>query len=63
MHDELALRAEGDVGARDARLDLHRRSRRRGADRREPGLVLVAQRQVHDEVFTAPNSQPRELLG
>src|SRR5207237_8111658 len=50
VHHQLAARAEGDLGALDSRLNQDRLARRRLLRRGEGGLVLVAQRQVQDEI-------------
>ncbi len=54
--DELPLRAVDDVGGADDALDLHGCTGRRARDGRDARLVLVAQRQVQDEIEAA--SQP-----
>ena len=63
IHDELALTAENDGGALHARLYQHGTAGRRGVDRSEDGLVLVAQRQMQDEVEAGSQPQLLELPG
>src|SRR5207302_8267266 len=63
IHHELALAAEDDGGALHARLYQHRTAGRRGVDWGEDGLVLVAQRQMQDEVEAGSQPQLLELPG
>src|SRR6185312_10649744 len=50
LHDQRAASAVLDLRFDHARLDQHRLSGARLGERREPGLVLVAQRQVQHQV-------------
>ena len=63
IHDELALAAEDDGRTLHACLNQHRMPGRRGMNRGEDGLVLVAQRQVQDEVEAGAQPQLLELPG
>ena len=63
IHQELAVAAENDGGALNARLHQHRTAGRCGVDWGDDGLVLVAQRQVQDEVEAGTQPQLLELPG
>jgi hypothetical protein len=62
VHHELAARAEGDLGASQLRLDEDRPARRRGLGRGKRGLVLVAQRQVQDQIEARAQPELLQLL-
>ena len=55
--DQLAPRAILDVRFHHVALDQDRLARRRLAERVEPRLVVVAQRQVQDEIEFAVDAQ------
>jgi hypothetical protein len=60
--DELAPGAKPDLGLHHGALDLDGVARQRLVDRRDAGLVLVAQRQVQDQVGQAREAQLSEAL-
>ena len=61
--DELPPRPVLDLGAHDHALGLHGEARLQARERHEARVVLVAQRQVQDEVCVARDAEPRELVG
>ena len=58
---ELAPRAVLDGGVDHLAFHQHRHARRRRVDRVERGLVVVAQRQVQDEIELARDAELLEL--
>src|SRR5436853_538282 len=63
VDDELALASEDNRYALHARLNERRLARRRRVHRRQDRLVLVAQRQVQDQVEAATQPQLLHLAG
>ena len=63
IHHELALAAENDGGALHAGLHQHGTAGRRSVDGGEDGLVLIAQRQMQDEIEAGSQPQLLELSG
>ena len=61
MHDELPLGAVHDLRLEHRCLDAHRPALRRRSGARERRLVLVAQRQVQDEVEARAQPELFEL--
>jgi len=61
--DELAARAVGDLGRYHLDFELGGDAGQGIADRRQPRFVLVAQRQVEDQVGFAPDAEPAEFFG
>ena len=61
LDHELPARPEGDVARDHLALDERRRAVPGRVDRRKHCLVLVAQRQVEDEVEVGPDPEFREL--
>ena len=49
--DELATRSVGDIAAQHFALDLAWQTRPQTRDRLDTGFILVAQRQVHDQIL------------
>ena len=61
--DELAPRAILDLGPDDRTLGLLLGTGRKRRERHEPRVILVAQRQMEDQVLLARYPESRELVG
>ncbi len=61
--DELAPRTVLDLGADDRALGLLLRAGRERGERHEARVILVAQRQVEDQVLLARDAEARKLVG
>ena len=61
-HDKLPARAEDDLAVEHRGLDLHRHAGRHLRDRHYARLVLIAQRQVQDEIEIPVDADPGELV-
>ncbi len=60
-HDKLPARPEDDLAVEHGALDLHRRAGGRLRDRDDARLVLVAQRQMQNEIEILVDADPGEL--